>query len=290
MRSNETQLMGKLDQIIIIEAKDQIQLQSDPLQCYNQSQDQLELIPLPESNPLDITPKVEQGLCPLEDSNSLGEKLILDIKQEEEQIVENIYENPISSANLLAESKTSEASAPRPLPFRRRKQILIPRTVIKPIKVVKLPPKPLISKESSAPIRPVRLPHPKIPELDKEIQSLPGTCRDKVKCVRCSKLILKLNYRMHVEQTHLRLKNFTCDICGKQFYRFDVLAEHMNKHLNAKPLSCHFECGEFFGNSATRKKHELKVHLGGCQERICELCGKIFKAEKYLIVSLMSKM
>lgn len=121
------------------------------------------------------------------------------------------------------------------------------------------------------------------PDLDKEIENLPDTPDGKVNCSRCSKEIFKKYYRQHMERIHLNVKNFVCDTCGRTFYSHVAIKEHMNQHLNIKPIPCPFECGEFFANSTAKKKHVISNHVG-YSEYICEICAKKFKEKHKLQV------
>lgn len=42
---------------------------------------------------------------------------------------------------------------------------------------------------------------------------------EKVRCTICSKSIIKSYIRKHIHRMHMGMKNFSCDLCGKKFYR-----------------------------------------------------------------------
>jgi hypothetical protein len=130
----------------------------------------------------------------------------------------------------------------------------------------------------------VRQPYHDNPELDKEIENLPD---GKVNCPRCPAVIAKCYYREHTERVHLNIKNFICDRCGKEFYLFPTLEQHMNIHLKPfiilKPFECELKCGEFFARKSAMKAHVEEVHL----ERsllICEICAMKFNSRYKLKV------
>lgn len=127
---------------------------------------------------------------------------------------------------------------------------------------------------------------PKNPELEREIENLPDTETGRVNCSRCSKEVYKKYYRQHMERVHLRINRYACDCCGKKFYSRWAIEEHMNQHLNIKPLPCPFECGEFFASTTAKKKHAKKHLETEKPEYICELCGQKYKEKSRLQVSL----
>lgn len=122
------------------------------------------------------------------------------------------------------------------------------------------------------------------PDLDKEIESLPETDDGKVDCSQCSKPILKIYYRQHMERIHLNIKNYTCDRCGRKFYGFNSIEEHMNQHLNLQPFPCPYKCGRWFSNKTSRKTHVKHAHSID-YEYFCEFCAMKFKERYSLKVS-----
>lgn len=146
----------------------------------------------------------------------------------------------------------------------------------------RLKPKPPQPTEATKP-RVVRQPYHENIELDKEIENLLENEDGKVDCSRCSKAILKIYYRQHMERVHLDIKNFTCDRCGRQFYLFSSLEDHMNQHLNIRPFPCPRNCGLFFTNKTSRKKHVTVIHTTN-SEYVCEHCALKFNARHKLRV------
>lgn len=122
------------------------------------------------------------------------------------------------------------------------------------------------------------------PELDAEVQNLPDTHNGKVNCFRCDKEVFKKFYRFHVERSHLNVRNFICDICGRKFYSRIAIVDHMNLHMGIKPYECPFECDIKFASTATRRNHIRNFH----EERkfVCEVCGKEFVDKRKMNVSL----
>lgn len=118
-------------------------------------------------------------------------------------------------------------------------------------------------------------------ELEREIENLLETEDGKVKCTKCNpaKPILKIYYRQHFERIHLNIKNYVCDRCGRKFYSYTSIEEHMNQHLNLQPFSCPFGCGKYFSNKTSRKTHVKHAHTQDYQY-VCEICAMKFK-ERY---------
>lgn len=137
--------------------------------------------------------------------------------------------------------------------------------------------------KGAPPLQPGRKRNYQDKELDIEIENLPDNDCKKVKCSRCSKEIFKKYYRQHVERIHLMVKNFFCDICGRKFYSSVAIEEHMNQHLNLKPIHCPFDCGAFFPSTTARKNH-LKREHSEFSEIICEFCASTFKDKHRLKV------
>lgn len=135
------------------------------------------------------------------------------------------------------------------------------------------------SKRHLGPLKPGPKRCYKNPDLDKEIESLPETDDGKVDCSQCSKPILKIYYRQHMERIHLNIKNYTCDRCARKFYGYTSIEEHMNQHLNLKPFPCPYKCGRWFSNKTSRKTHVKHAHSID-YEYFCEFCAMKFK-ERY---------
>lgn len=116
---------------------------------------------------------------------------------------------------------------------------------------------------------------------DDDIENLPTTDDGKVICTQCSKPVVKIYYRQHIERTHLGIKNFICDQCDKRFYKYSSIESHMNQHLKIQPFTCPHECGKQFYNRTSLRTHVKHNHTEEF-EFICEKCALRFK-ERYLL-------
>ena len=77
----------------------------------------------------------------------------------------------------------------------------------------------------------------------------------------------------------------TCNVCGKQFKRKDLLTKHKKIHAEAK-FVCEI-CGKRFKSSSNKNCHEKQVH--STVRYPCDACGKIYKMESSLISHKMKK-
>jgi uncharacterized Zn-finger protein len=79
----------------------------------------------------------------------------------------------------------------------------------------------------------------------------------------------------HVAAVHLKIRPYTCDVCGKGFGRADNLRSHVKSvHCKSKPFKC-ATCGKAFC-----AKRPLAVHQATVHERLkplaCHVCQKRF--------------
>lgn len=119
-----------------------------------------------------------------------------------------------------------------------------------------------------------------------EIEKLPQTEDGRVICALCTTPILKTYYRQHLERKHKFMKNYSCDLCGKQFFNFKPLENHMNVHLFQKPFPCtHEGCDKNLTSKKTLREHIKRCHKQS--EFTCEICAKSYKMRWLLMVSLI---
>lgn len=122
---------------------------------------------------------------------------------------------------------------------------------------------------------------------DDDIENLPTTEDGKVICSQCSKPVVKIYYRQHIERTHLGIKNYICDQCNKRFYKLSSIESHMNQHLKIQPFTCPHDCGKQFYNRTSLRTHVKHNHSEEF-EFICEKCALRFK-ERYLLQVCIKK-
>jgi len=72
----------------------------------------------------------------------------------------------------------------------------------------------------------------------------------------------KYNLRRHVNCTHLRIRSFACEKCGKKFTSKQSLKEHFYIHTGEKPFTCVEEgCNKSFRQASQLNVHRKKVHM-----------------------------
>lgn len=69
----------------------------------------------------------------------------------------------------------------------------------------------------------------------------------------------KFNLRRHVNVSHLSIKAFLCEICGKSFASKQNVKEHRFIHTGEKPFRC-TGCGRCFRQASQLSSHR-KTHL-----------------------------
>jgi hypothetical protein len=50
---------------------------------------------------------------------------------------------------------------------------------------------------------------------------------EKISCPECRKFVHPRNLQKHIDNVHLKLKNYECDVCSKQFYHKFGLTGHL---------------------------------------------------------------
>lgn len=103
-------------------------------------------------------------------------------------------------------------------------------------------------------------------------------------CDRCPKkfrVILRMEAH---KRTHDGLKPFECELCGKDFWKWNNLKTHrIQKHSNDKiSIPCGFEgCDLTFATRQGQKRHYLRTHdptyvIPEQTAFVCDTCGKTF--------------
>lgn len=74
-------------------------------------------------------------------------------------------------------------------------------------------------------------------------------------CTKCDKLLTSRNTaRTHIEMVHLRIKNYACEICSKEFYLKKDLNDHTRIHTAETPFLC-TACAKQFRTSSMLNEH-----------------------------------
>uniref|UniRef100_A0A182MYU7 C2H2-type domain-containing protein n=1 Tax=Anopheles dirus TaxID=7168 RepID=A0A182MYU7_9DIPT len=87
------------------------------------------------------------------------------------------------------------------------------------------------------------------------------------------------NLKLHLK-SHMDIRDYTCHICGRGFYRPDALKKHLLcYHANLKAFHCHI-CNKMFkGHLPQHMRTHLKVRPHGCA-----VCGSVFSQRSQLIL------
>lgn len=102
------------------------------------------------------------------------------------------------------------------------------------------------------------------------------------KCGVCDKVLKSVNSLNWHSLIHKKEKFFKCMFCEKHFRLPAGLTRHIQEsHLKVKKFSC-AECGSSFSNSTNLKEHQ-NIHSGNRPYQ-CKECGKAFKQKSSLFV------
>ncbi|EDM10977.1 PR domain containing 15 (predicted) [Rattus norvegicus] len=79
-------------------------------------------------------------------------------------------------------------------------------------------------------------------------------------------------------------KKYTCEICGRKFFRVDVLRDHIHVHFKVRGPYRYIHpceiCGRIFNSIGNLERHKL-IHTG-VKSHACEQCGKSFARKDML--------
>ena len=124
-------------------------------------------------------------------------------------------------------------------------------------------------------------------DLEHERNDLDG----KFDCPQCSlPYTSELHLVRHYKKEHfkevsknIKMKQNTCNICGKLYSGKKTLAEHVNTvHLKLKPFQCHL-CEKAFFREYKLQDHITFCHFG-VRNHVCDKCGKSFGSKEDLRV------
>ncbi|EPQ59229.1 hypothetical protein GLOTRDRAFT_125538 [Gloeophyllum trabeum ATCC 11539] len=76
----------------------------------------------------------------------------------------------------------------------------------------------------------------------------------------CTYVSRKHLVKRHIQTTHMKIKKWKCNWCGKAFPQKGSLDNHIHTHTGAKPHACRFGCGETFNDPARRHRHMIEKH------------------------------
>lgn len=87
----------------------------------------------------------------------------------------------------------------------------------------------------------------------------------------CSKIYSSfVNLKRHMDCIHLRLKDFTCTVCGKRLSSKQNYREHLYIHTGEKPFYC-VRCGLSFRQGSQLSQHKKTHKSSGFTERCSQL-------------------
>ena len=111
--------------------------------------------------------------------------------------------------------------------------------------------------------------------------------KEKYICEHCRKTFnRKDSLRRHVENHHLKIKNFSCSHCGKAFTQKSHLKVHILSVHEGVQYTCE-TCHKTFNHQNSLKRHVEADHLN-IKNFLCSDCGKAFAEKVKLQVHSLS--
>lgn len=84
--------------------------------------------------------------------------------------------------------------------------------------------------------------------------------RQEVKCLHCPKTFVFRSMMMnHLRDTHLKVRNHTCGVCGFKAFNSNRLKNHMYKHSGEKNFKCD-ACDKSFTTKKIMRAHFTRMH------------------------------
>ena len=102
------------------------------------------------------------------------------------------------------------------------------------------------------------------------LRTIPRVCLICLKEFMSSKSLLE-----HSKEVHNELKPFKCQECTYKTGRFDMLTQHIKKHVEGGEQECP-ECRQKFAQKISLEHHRmLKHNVEGTQNIVCKCCGEV---------------
>lgn len=89
--------------------------------------------------------------------------------------------------------------------------------------------------------------------------------RQEIKCLHCPKTFVFRSMMMaHVRDTHLKVRNYVCGVCGWKAFNSNRLKNHMFKHSGEKNFKCE-GCDKAFTTKKIMRAHFARMHKNQSQ-------------------------